>query len=520
MAINLLGNNPLAVGTMSASTPAVNTTPSLAAQIRSYSQRGLPSVTTSPLGIQAKTPNVNVPVPATTLPKAQQQPLASKTLSSSGTGLTNDQVIANSTAAAQNAAKAIGGSYSPATGYIAGSTQTGTQQASTGTTAPQTPSFGGYLGQLVSQNQSQPSQSVNTAVNTLQGTAATNPGASGTAYNNYLADQAQYAKDLMAYNNTENGLRTQQGIPLEFQTGRAGAFQLLNSGRLAAEQAAVQNDLAGIGQNISGVQAQQAGANQAGGLANTQNAQQIGALGTAVNAVQPQLGSYGQTYYQPLQAGQAGQGNLDPQTQAASLAQRVMNGDITYDQAMQSLGYAGNIGATFLNNAITSAGGNPLALQSQGAGQQSVLSTIPALQSADSAAQGIANKITTFLAQNPQLNASNATIANAAQQWLQGKQLADPAYQTLFNYLNEYTNTLAPILGVGGDATNLKTQIAQGMINAQANGQSITQVLQNMGKLASDKVRDLASGAMGQGTVSSGGTGIVQTNVGAINTDW
>jgi hypothetical protein len=139
-----------------------------------------------------------------------------------------------------------------------------------------------------------------------------------------------------------------------------------------------------------------------------------------------------------------------------------------------------------------------------------ILSNIPALQSANTAAEGIKNTITNYLGANPSLNPSELAAGNLLQQWIQGKQLTDPKYQTLFNYLNEYTNTLAPILGVGGDPTNFKTQIAQGFINAAASGQSITQVLNAMSQLATNKIHDMQSGALGGGTTVSqngGGTG-------------
>lgn len=151
------------------------------------------------------------------------------------------------------------------------------------------------------------------------------------------------------------------------------------------------------------------------------------------------------------------------------------------------------------------------------AGQNNVQMT-----SANTAARGIQGTIQQYLAQNPDINSSQLAAGNFVQQWLQGKQLADPKYQTLFNYLNEYTNTLAPILGVGGDPTNLKTEIAQSFINAQASGQSISQVLDSIAKLAEDKVANLQSGALGgpqvagaapssqTGQVSSGGLNFVQ----------
>lgn len=247
---------------------------------------------------------------------------------------------------------------------------------------------------------------------------------------------------------------------------------------------------------------EQANAEKLAALQGLQATKQTG-LTSAAGLAQPSTAAYGQTTYSPTTNSFGnGSSNLDPQTQATSLAKQVMSGQLTYDQALSSLGYAGSAGTNFLNNAITSAGGNPLSLQSQGAGQQGVLQSIPGLQAANTAAQGIANQITTFLQQNPQINQSSAALANAAQQWISGKQLTDPAYQTFFNDLNEYTNTLAPILGVGGDPTNLKTQIAQGFINAHASGQSIAQVLKSIGDLATTKVQNLQSGATGGSVVN------------------
>lgn len=121
---------------------------------------------------------------------------------------------------------------------------------------------------------------------------------------------------------------------------------------------------------------------------------------------------------------------------------------------------------------------------------------------ANTAAKGIQSTIQQYIQQNPDLNASASTVANSAQQWLQGKQLGDPRYQTLFNYLNEYISTLAPILGVGGDTTNLKTEIAQSFINSKASGQSISDVLNSIGTLADQKLQNIQSAGQGGGVVA------------------
>lgn len=276
----------------------------------------------------------------------------------------------------------------------------------------------------------------------------------------------------------------------------------------AEQQALAQGEsaaLQGTAQQLTAQQQAANAANEAAGQAYTGQGLIQSGLGTAAGYAQPAPAAYGQTVFNPLTGEYSGgSSNLNPQDQAKTLASQVMNGQITYDQALSSLGYAGSIGPTLLNNEITAAGGNPLSLQATGAGQQSILQSLPALQSANTAAKGIEQTITSFLQQNPQINSSTATIANAAQQWIEGKQLGDPAYQQFFNYLSEYANTLAPVLGVGGDPTNLKTQIAQGFLNAQASGQSVSQVLQAMGQLADQKIQNIQSGATGGGVVASG----------------
>ncbi len=289
-------------------------------------------------------------------------------------------------------------------------------------------------------------------------------------------------------------------------SGNAAIASQSASSRMQALGNAQQAELQGTQQQLTG-QSQAANAyGTAIGAANTQQQQQISGLGSAAGYAQPQVAGYGQTAFDPLtsQFG-GGQGNLEPQAVASQLADDVIAGRKTYDQAVSALGYAGGAGQQFLNQAIQGINPNFNVPQSQATigGQTGVLGQLPQMQAADTAAEGIKNKIDTYLDSNPGLNASNAAIGNLAQQWLQGKQLADPKYQTLFNYLNEYTSTLAPILGVGGDTTNLKTEIAQSFVNAAASGQSIREVIQNIQNLSKGKIQDLRSGASGGGTVSS-----------------
>lgn len=312
--------------------------------------------------------------------------------------------------------------------------------------------------------------------------------------------------------NPEIAALENQAADIASHLGPAEAAVLGSPGIAADQEGRESNLAAAAGAQLSGLgnvlsQANTAQSNLQSGLSN------------AASVTAPSVGAFGQTQYFPLNAGNTG-ATVSPSdpfySTLQSYAQQAANGqygaipssitsnpvlNAQLNQMASAINPSYNPVVAGAQSAATAS--NVQSLGTAGtAGIASVLQSIPALQSANTAAKGIANQITSFLQQNPQLNQSNSTLATAAQQWLNGKQLGDPAYQTLFNDLNEYTNTLAPILGVGGDATNLKTQIAQGFINAQASGQSIATVLQNIGALADTKVQNLASGATGGGVVN------------------
>lgn len=252
----------------------------------------------------------------------------------------------------------------------------------------------------------------------------------------------------------------------------------------AAEQAAkaqqVQNALTGQGQQITA-------ANEAAGNALTGQGNQITAGQNAGNLA---LTGRGQ--------------DISALQSAGNLSQPVSQFGV--------LGTPQSVGAFGSNSGSAAFQGGFIG------GQQAAGQTAAQMSVANTAAKGIEGTIQQYLASNPQLNSSSSTIANAAQQWLSGKQLGDPTYQTLFNYLNEYISTLAPVLGVGGDTTNLKTEIAQSFINAKASGQSISQVLQNIGSLADQKLQNIVSAGQGGGQVA-GGVPVGQTPT-SFSTSW
>lgn len=277
-------------------------------------------------------------------------------------------------------------------------------------------------------------------------------------------------------------------------SGNAAIASQSASQRMSALAADEQQALGAVDRQIT-ANGQQANAlNAALGGANTQQAQTISGLNSAASLSQPQVTSFGQTSFNPVSGQFDGGGSLPPevmQQYAQMAATGQYNAIPSFITSNPVLNAQLNAGAQAINPNYTPIGA---------AGASQVLSGIPQLTSANTAAEGIKNTIQSYLQQNPTLNATDLAAGNLLQQWIQGKQMTDPKYQTLFNYLNEYTNTLAPILGVGGDPTNLKTQIAQGFINAAASGASISQVLNSMSSLATNKIQDLQSGALGQGT--------------------
>lgn len=307
------------------------------------------------------------------------------------------------------------------------------------------------------------------------------------AYNKAVQDLKNFEVSAAAQKQAIDSAPTSARV----MQGRNSAVQQAN----AETEAALQQAVSQTQQEVGFGQAQQ-GLNQ-------------NALESVAGLVKPSPTSYGQTVFQP-QTGTftGGSGNLDPQTASTDLATKVLSEQMTYDQAVSSLGYAGAAGQQFLNNAIKQQNPNYNIPQGQATtqGAAAVAGSIPSLNAAATAAEGYQNQINALLQANPQLNQSQLIPANAIQQWLSGQQLGNPEYQTLFNFLAEYANTMAPVLGVGGDPTNLKTQIANSLVNAQASGESISQVLSALQTSARTKIANIQSGANGGGVTNPAST--------------
>lgn len=246
--------------------------------------------------------------------------------------------------------------------------------------------------------------------------------------------------------------------------------------------------------------------NAAGGLMSSAG----GILNNAAGQLAPQVTGYGQTAYNPgtNTFGADGGGNLDPQTQATSLAQKVINKQMTYEQAISSIGYAGSAGTNFLNSAITQVGGNPLSLQAQGTTQQGVITSqgtqVAQYQSALQQGQNLQAQLTDLI-KTFGLNPNDVNVVNAGLQKI-AQNTSSAQYKQLQNYINDVANTYAQILTPpGGAATDTTRGIASSMLDATASGQSILSVMKSLDNAAKAKIAGIPTtgGSSGGGSITT-----------------
>lgn len=214
-------------------------------------------------------------------------------------------------------------SNNPYAGYLNGQTPKGgmlptvNPQAAPGTAGSAAPASATQSNQgLVDSSTAAPATNAG-LINSLATTANTNPLQSGGAYD-------AYSKALEQQNALKQGIASQNAnienspIPLTFQQGREQVLARQNASQLDAAQQAVTQAQQALGYGI-----QEQGTQQSG-------------LTSAASLTKPELSQYGQTYYQPLQAGQndgsAGIQPGDPAyaslTQYAQLAAAGENGQI------------------------------------------------------------------------------------------------------------------------------------------------------------------------------------------------
>lgn len=303
------------------------------------------------------------------------------------------------------------------------------------------------------------------------------------------------------------------------------------SNRISALSAAQAAALQGTGQQLTAAEQGITGLTNTLTGANTQQQLAQQALQFGGQLAQPSVAQYGQTVFDPT-TGQYTGGSLDPQQQAGSLAQQVMSGRMTYDQALASLGYAGQAGTNFLNNALTQAGGNPLQLQAQSAGQQANIAT-QTTAGTDIARQNLGGAVQTYvdatafvsaakqqgqralsILQQTGLNNVSSTDYNKAANQLRGR-FGDENFAAYQSALEEAKNFYTSVLSTGGGTPSGQQAIADS-IAALNTATPIGAVVASLGELeaaASNRLNALSGIVnqyqqnLGSGATNVGGGG-------------
>jgi len=323
--------------------------------------------------------------------------------------------------------------------------------------------------------QGQPT-SVQSNVNSGGGTQTNFPSIVGRLASTAATSSPQYQQAQQAYLNAAQQLQQlqQQGA----QQNAAILGGRTNLAEAGGEQGLMQNLLAGQEAALTGqMQAAQASAAAATGQ---QGVQQSG-LAAAGGLVSPQLGQYGQTFYQPLggTSGSAGVSPSDPfyssmQTYAQDLVSGQTSGipsSVTGNPALmaQLQQMAKQINPNFNLNQSTATG----------ASQQAQTQQAQQYQSAAQQAQNYGLQLNQLI-KGAGINPSDINAANSLLQKI-ASNTSDPNYATFQNLINDLASTYAQVLTpAGGTTTDMVRSISQSLLNSSMSGQGISQVMQNL----------------------------------------
>lgn len=311
--------------------------------------------------------------------------------------------------------------------------------------------------------------------------------------------------------------------------GRDQATQLVNAQREAALAAGVTNAL-------------------------NMTQQQITALTNATQYAKPEVAAYGQTVFNPL-TGQyeGGSQGLDPQGNASTLADAVLSGRMSYDDALNSLGYAGAAGAQFLNNAIMAKNpsaninqlrGSAAATQSNtqlagttmtGAASQGFTQAIQQYQTMNtnySAATSQANTVKGILSRTG-LNNASSTDYNKALNTLKGR-FSSTDFAEMSTALAELQTMYTQILSLRGGTPSGQEAQALAILNPNSSAQAINASIAQLEQAAYNQLNALYQQAQTYqnalqggnqpvvqgGGYSGSGAGVINSRVGPINTNW
>jgi hypothetical protein len=328
-----------------------------------------------------------------------------------------------------------------------------------------------------------------TVTNPYAATAATYPGYVGSLGNTpqqYNPTYQEYQRGLIqapnnpniqqAYQNIQN-LQNQYANTISQIAGGQGLTQQTAQGREGVVQNLYANQLSAAEQALANAQ-QQAGLEQAG-------YQQAGALAQGAQGLQQQATS-------------AAAGYTAPTTQF---------GVLTSPTTGQPIGGGNPMSAAFAGGEISG---------SQELGKQYSQSIAPAIN----AAQGISDSFKRFIEQNPSVNMSPANVANAAQQWLLGKQASDPNQLKLQQFLTDFAITLTPIIGSVGNQSDFKQSLVTGLIDSTAQTGSIITAMDSLMNIAKSKAQQYYQTGTG-GTSNAGSQSTNSSSfIGSAWKDW
>lgn len=319
-------------------------------------------------------------------------------------------------------------------------------------------------------------------------------------------------------------------------SGNAAIASQSASARMQSLAEAQQAALKGTEQQLT-AQEQQANAfNPSLQASLTQQQLGLSGVGTAAGLAAPSVAPYGQTSFNPLTPGFAG-GNMDPQTQASNIAQQLMSGQLTYDQAIEAMGYAGTAGTNFLNQALSSMGANPLALQAQGTAAQTNLQTTGTattgiaragleettrnynqlIGAADAAHRQAAN--VNNILDKTGLNDVSSTDYNKALNNLQ-RRFSSTDFAALQTALNEAQIMYTNLLSTGGGTPTGNENNAITALNINQSASAIKSSIQQLENAAANRLQ-AQQGIMQQYQQNlNSGSGMTGGNTGGGGTGW
>lgn len=387
--------------------------------------------------------------------------------------------------------------YNSMTGGLLSAVQSQNTPTTTASAPSSTNTFPGYVAgganastNAVNSGQQQIQNSGNGLLNTQS-----NPQVAASTQNGLLTNIAQnQTPEVTSAQNEYNTFSKQSPLLLsdvannpnvaaEVSVGRGQALGQTLSAEHQALQGNVNNALQGESQqigaannaagNINTAQGQGITAgNDVLGSGTTQQGQGISGLGTAASVSAPTVGGYGQTQYQPLNAGQGG-GQVQPgdpfYATLQSYAQMAANGQIS---AVPS-SITGNAQLNAQLNEMAKSinpSYNPIVSQAQSGitasqtGQNAQYQQ--AINQGDNLTSQANDLINTFNLNPNELNVGNGAIQKIA------LNTSDPNYQSLRNYLGSLASVYQPVLGDSASG--------QSLLDSTAKGTSISTTLNNL----------------------------------------